>query len=361
MHKKIKALLCSLYAKDAPPLKRAIAIILAIIVIFAILEAGTRLFYDPVIYGSINMLPTTPNAYYMYQMKPNLSPVHKASSDMPRPSMTTNQDGFRTAGITVKKPPGAFRILCLGDSVTFGGGEISDNETYPYYLKWKLYWDHPGRAIQVINAGCPGYTSVQGLEVLKRKGLAYDPDLIIAGFVHHEHLPASRTDLEQMTSAPEGIRYIESLLYRSSFYLMIRRIVAPGSLSMSHLAGAPDAMQGDMAMRVPVEYYKKVLQEFIDIAARKKTSLILLSLPNPDASTRMQENEHLAALREVADGNRCFFIDLQAELCRYKENYELTLMRDFVHPNRDGNKVMADIIGDYIGKLRLIKEDVREN
>lgn len=360
MYNKIKAFLSSFFAKDAPPVKRGIATVLAVVAIFALLEAGTRVFYDPVVYNSTTMLPTVPNAYYMYQMKPDLSD-EKSSLDLPGPSTTTNQDGFRGDRITAKKPPGAFRILCLGDSVTFGGGNVSDNETYPYYLKWNIHRDHPGRRIQVINAGCPGYTSVQGLELLKRKGLSYDPDIIIVGFVHHEHLFARKTDLQQMTSAPESVRYIKSLLYRSSFYLMIRRIVAPGTLSMSHLAGAPgdmqNTMQNEMVMRVPVEYYKKTLQEFIDLAASKKISLIFLSLPNPDASTRQQENEHLVALREIVDENKSYFIDLEAEFCRYKENYQITLMRDFVHPNAPGNKVMADIIDEYIKKCGLITEE----
>lgn len=360
MYKRIKEFSSSFFAKDAPPIKRGIATVLVVAAIFALLEAGTRAFYDPVIYSSVKMLPTVPNAYYMYQIKPNLAPEDRSSWDVQGPSMSTNQDGFRAAGITGKKPSGVFRILCLGDSVTFGGGNISDNETYPYYLKWSLYRENPGRVIQVINAGCPGYTSVQGLELLKRKGLSYDPDLIIVGFVHHEHLFAMKTDLDQMTSAPEWIRHIKSLLYRSSFYLMIRRVVAPGSLSMSHLAGAPKEMQStmkdDMVMRVPVEYYRKTLQEFIDIADGKNIPLILLSLPNPDITTRLQENNHLAALKETAEKNRCNFIDLQEQFCRYRENYELTLMRDFVHPNAAGNKVMADVIYEYIKKLGLIKQ-----
>ncbi len=353
MYKKIKALLSNTFTKDVPPpVKRVIAVIVA----FIILETGTRVFYDPAIYNSMNILPTLPNAYYMYQMKPNLSPDNQASWDMPRPSMTTNQDGFRATGITVKKPPGALRILCIGDSVTFGGGCISDNETYPYYLQCRLNEGYPHRKIQVINAGCPGYTSVQGLELLKRKGLSYNPDIIIVGFVHHEHLLAPKTDLQQMTSAPESVRYIKSLLYRSSFYLMLRRIIAPSTLSMSYLAGASSEPNGEMIMRVPVEYYNKTLQEFIDLATREKIALIFLNLPNPDGFTQQQENEYLVALKEIMDRNKCYFIDLHMELCRYEGNYGVTLMQDFVHPNAQGNYVMAGTIDEYVKRHGLITE-----
>lgn len=346
---RIKVLLKSWFGEESPPAKRVTATILTVIVIFALIEGGARLFYR--IPGAV-----MPNAYYMFQMIPNLKPEAETSWDMPKPSITTNQDGFRVTGITVKKPKGVLRVLCLGDSVTFGDVPRKDNETYPHYLQWCLNWSYPDRTIQVINAGCLGYTSVQGLELLKRKGLAYDPDIIIVGFVHHEQLPALKTDLDQMTSSSKSVRFIKSLLYRSYFYLMLRGTIAPGTLSMSYLAGAPSEISDNMVMRVPVENYKKTLQEFIDIAARKKITILFLKIPTRNDGKRQMEDRHSFALREVVEKNKCHFIELDQEMSNYRTDYEFTLMADEVHPNPQGNNVMAGIIDEYMKEHGLITE-----
>lgn len=352
MYKKIEALFSSFLAEDAPPIKRAIVVVIGIMMAFIILEAWTGIFCNP-----LKAMPNMPNAYYIYQMKPNLSHSTTATGSVSKGSVSTNQDGFRVTGITVKKPPGVLRVLCLGDSVTFGL-DVSDDETYPYYLQKRLSSDYPGREIQVINTGCPGYTIVQGLELLTRKGLCYEPDIIIAGFSHHEFQAASKTDLQRISS-PESVKRTKSLLYRSAFYLMLRRIITPSS----EYIGTPrdvEVAEGKAVMRVPVDDYKKALQELIDIAARKKIALIFINLPNPGVVLRQQEDEHHVVLNDSVEKNESYFIDLHVELLLYKQNYEYTLMQDLVHPNPCGNKVVADIIANYLKVENIIADTTKE-
>jgi len=353
MYKKIEALFSSFFRENAPPIKRAVVIVIGIIMAFIILEAWARIFCNP-----LKAMPNMPNAYYMYQMKPNLSHSTIATGSISKGSVSTNQDGFRVTGITVKKPPGVLRVLCLGDSVTFGL-DVNDDETYPYYLQKRLSLDYPGREIQVINTGCPGYTIVQGLELFTRKGLCYEPDIIIAGFSHHEFQAASKTDLQRISS-PESVKRTKSLLYRSAFYLMLRRIITPSS----EYIGTPrdvEIAEGKALMRVPVDDYKKALQELIDIAARKKIALIFINLPNPGVVLRQQEDEHHAVLNDCVEKNECYFIDLHVELLLYKQNYEYTLMQDLVHPNPCGNKVVADIIANYLKVENIIADTAKEH
>jgi len=352
VQKRIKVFLKSWFGENSPPAKKAATIILVVIAIFALLEAGARMSYR--IPGIV-----MPNAYYMFQMIPNLKPEAENSWDMPKPSITTNRDGFRVTGITQKKPPGVIRILCLGDSVTFGDLPRKDNETYPHYLQWCINWSYPDRTIQVINAGCPGYSSVQGLELFKRKGLSYNPDIIIVGFVHHEQLPALKTDQDQMNLSPKGVKFVKSMLYGSHFYLMLRGIVAPGSLSMSYLAGAPSQLSEKMVMRVSVEQYKKTLQEFIDVAAGRKITVLFLKIPTRNDGKRQMEEQHSFALREVVGKNRCHFIEMDQEMSNYRADYEFTLMADEVHPNPEGNNVMAGIIDEYMKEYGLITERLK--
>ena len=66
--------------------------------------------------------------------------------------------------------------MVLGDSYTFGD-QVSDNETYPYYLLQML----PNT--EVINFGIHGYGNDQMLLYLKEEGVKYSPDVVILGFV----------------------------------------------------------------------------------------------------------------------------------------------------------------------------------
>ena len=106
--------------------------------------------------------------------KPNLR-------DMPvfdNKVLNTNSKGFR--GLTeypYSKDKDKIRILVIGDSYTFGE-EVSDNETYPFYLQELI----PNS--EVMNLGMHGYGHDQMLIFLKEEGIKYKPDIVILGFIH---------------------------------------------------------------------------------------------------------------------------------------------------------------------------------
>ena len=66
--------------------------------------------------------------------------------------------------------------MILGDSFTFGD-EVSDDETYSYYLQEML--PHT----EVINMGVHGYGHDQMLILLREEGVKYEPDIVILGFL----------------------------------------------------------------------------------------------------------------------------------------------------------------------------------
>lgn len=74
------------------------------------------------------------------------------------------------------------RILALGDSQTFGFG-VLDHETYAVHLRNLLASRYPERHVEVINAGVPGYGTVDEVIWLRERGREVDPDLILAQFL----------------------------------------------------------------------------------------------------------------------------------------------------------------------------------
>jgi lysophospholipase L1-like esterase len=93
-----------------------------------------------------------------------------------------NALGFRDPrDYSLAKPPGTFRILVLGDSVTFGHGALHET-TYPYLLEQQLEAWRPDVRWEVWNLGVPGYNTAQELAYLRQIGPAAAPDLVVVGF-----------------------------------------------------------------------------------------------------------------------------------------------------------------------------------
>lgn len=90
--------------------------------------------------------------------------------------LSTNSKGLRgQTDYSYDRHLGKTRILILGDSFTFGD-EVSDNETYSYYLQQMI------PDAEIINMGVHGYGHDQMLILLKEEGLKYKPDIVILGF-----------------------------------------------------------------------------------------------------------------------------------------------------------------------------------
>ena len=102
--------------------------------------------------------------------------------------VTINQLGFRDhREYALEKSPRTFRILVLGDSVTFGDGSVFEH-TYPFLLEQKLKAWRPDIDWQVWNAAVPGYNTSQELAHLLDEGPRFQPDLVIVGFFENDFI-----------------------------------------------------------------------------------------------------------------------------------------------------------------------------
>jgi GDSL-like Lipase/Acylhydrolase family len=85
----------------------------------------------------------------------------------------------------LKKRSNTFRILVLGDSVTFGHGSVYEH-TYPYLTEQRLAAWRPDIDWQVWNAAVPGYNTSQELAHLLEVGDRFQPDLVVVGFFDND-------------------------------------------------------------------------------------------------------------------------------------------------------------------------------
>src|SRR5262245_38053152 len=88
-----------------------------------------------------------------------------------------NNHGFRGADFEAVKPPGTFRVICLGASSTFGYLN-SDRTTYPFLLGQLLGEQVGERRVEVLNCGIPHFNTDNIAAALEHEILGYEPDLL---------------------------------------------------------------------------------------------------------------------------------------------------------------------------------------
>ncbi|MFQ5701000.1 MAG: SGNH/GDSL hydrolase family protein, partial [Acidobacteriota bacterium] len=124
---------------------------------------------------------------------PGVFEPNKQFVDRIRPELAyrvkINSLGFRGREIDAGKRPGSVRIICLGDSYTFGH-YVDDDEAFPAVLERLLRARR--RATEVINAGVNGFSIVDELALFREKVLALDPDIVVLVFSQNDILDLAR-------------------------------------------------------------------------------------------------------------------------------------------------------------------------
>ncbi len=100
-------------------------------------------------------------------------------------AFTINSLGMRDRERQVRKEPGTFRILVLGDSHTFGWG-VEQDEPYPAVLEGLLNEAGAGCRFEVWNLGVPGYNAVMEVERFATVADDWAPDLVVINYVHND-------------------------------------------------------------------------------------------------------------------------------------------------------------------------------
>ncbi len=98
--------------------------------------------------------------------------------------VSINTLGQRGPEVLREKPEGTFRVVAIGDSLTFGYGAPQEG-TWPAALQRELVRDASTlgvRSVEVLNLGVSGYNSADEACVLEAKALALAPDVIVVGY-----------------------------------------------------------------------------------------------------------------------------------------------------------------------------------
>ncbi|HJN74076.1 MAG TPA: SGNH/GDSL hydrolase family protein [Myxococcota bacterium] len=106
-----------------------------------------------------------------------------------------NAEGFRERDLELDKPERLYRIVVLGDSVTFGSG-VRIHEAWPRYAEQVLAEE---RRVQLVNLAVFSYDAEQIVATLEHRGQRWSPDLVVYAAYTNDHIP---TDLLYTETGP---------------------------------------------------------------------------------------------------------------------------------------------------------------
>jgi lysophospholipase L1-like esterase len=102
-----------------------------------------------------------------------------------------NSDGLRDGEYPVSKSD-KYRIVVLGDSLTFGWG-VPEEETFATILEEDLNSRYP---TEIINFGTGNYNTEQEVNLFIEKGLKYNPDkVVLFYFINDAEITPQKSDL----------------------------------------------------------------------------------------------------------------------------------------------------------------------
>ena len=302
-----------------------------------------------------------------------------------------NALGFRGDEIDRVKPPGQYRIACLGGSTTYCIDVEDHTQSYPAVLERLLR--ERATDVRVINAGVPGWTTWESLINLELRVLDLDPDLIIVYHGVNDVAPRLSwppehylSDNSQMHSAPSTILwpsvFEHSALGRMALtrwggripHMRIDRAFGtpgPGSWSVQfarqRIGGTYPAgifaqvSAAEMLARNRPVYFRRNVEGMVAIARGRGIEVVLASFA---LSSRSQDTRDLATsseeyrtaigetnqvLREIAGQTGARFMDFAAVMPQ-----EARYFTNPVHNTAEGAAVKARLFADYLLEQGLI-------
>ena len=107
--------------------------------------------------------------------------------------LVVNSLGFRDREYEAEKPPGTYRILVVGDSIVLGDSAsdlVAMDRVMANVMEDTLNKVAAGTRYEVFSTGVAGYNVVQQVAFLERRGLGFDPDLVVVGVCLNDFAPA---------------------------------------------------------------------------------------------------------------------------------------------------------------------------
>lgn len=264
-------------------------------------------------------------------------------------SVHVNAVGFRDQERHEKSRP---RVLALGDSSVYGFGN-DDDEVFTSLLEAKL-------SVDFINGAVPGYSSFQALNLLRARGLALDPDLLLVGTLWSDNNFDSFTDKDLLASfagweetplaRARGL-FLHSALFRALDWELRVKPTGARAKKVGWQVGGDTVRTGNR--RVAIADYASNLESFCHIQAQRGGGLVFLLLANREDIAPLSADPAWAPYRDVMRraAARCQapLVDVPAAF-RASGLSADALFLDQMHPTPRGHARMAEAVSQVLAE-----------
>jgi len=286
-----------------------------------------------------------------------------------------NSLGFRGDEFPLKKEKRTKRILCIGDSSTFGFF-LNLDDTYPALLENTLRIGENGSDFQVINAGVMGFSSYQGRRYFETRLRTLQPDIVIFACGFND----STRWFPDSYFKPESALVIEikEILGNLASYELADRFIHK---IMGRSFGDPD-----ISPRVSFEEYKKNLAKLVGMCEEDDIHLVILPIAFPKSYVpfieKFAENKKntgfinlpeifKSCIKDYVEDDISSYdgISFDSMIKRYFDDNYLAfgkpgeiafnkvrgaIFMDDCHPTPIGNRVIVKEIIEYLDKNKLL-------
>ena len=258
-----------------------------------------------------------------------------------------NEVGLRGWWPEGPAPDGELRILCVGDSCTFGTGVLYE-ETYGVALAQTLSNSRLGVPARAVLLALPGYSTYQDLVLLEQYAEELQPDLVVLYCgAWNDYLPAwLRTDAEWGEVTKSGVFSRLAELGKRAIWSSRHR--DPAQLVVDYKDGGAPPL-----LRVPLEEYQDNLRSLIRVAAQAGAQPLVV-LPAFPAETLVRfptGGRYLEATRAVLREVDVPSVDATAVIERFEREQEIRdvdasglSFTDWIHPSGIGHGLIARAI-----------------
>ena len=255
--------------------------------------------------------------------------------------------GFRS-NFAQEPPPGIRRIVCIGDSNTFGL-QVQERAAWPAVTEVMLAAD--GERAEVLNLGVPGYTSHQGLILLRTRVLALRPDVVVCAFgTFNDWIPArGRTDAEQSSGAGTSPLRVVQVLTR-----FLGRERPRETFELTDVLDNIDTRTYDGPRRVDPDVFAENLTEMIAITRGAGADAVLLASPLPDDTLERNPiaTEYAEVTRGVGREEAVPVVDGWTLFAASGEGGQ-PLFADFCHPSPRGHAILGSELARTLTRTLL--------
>ncbi len=215
--------------------------------------------------------------YLFWRFKPDQTLDHHG---IYRKTVHINEHGFRGPSFKEQRPDRVFRVACIGDSTTFGWS-VGDSEAFPAVLESMLTRDCGRGGVEVLNLGVTGYTSFQGMQLMKRCASDLDPQVVIFAFGPNDRLPAIKSDKEHMQDRTFDIGRMSMLLHRIQIYKLVKSGVVYADNLARGITLDPETYIPRIKRKVSMEEFQKNVETVKQECDKIGAGLVLVHVDYP--------------------------------------------------------------------------------